>query len=183
LKDVAADSTGLEDRHTSHHFRKRREETAKSAVKPGKPAKQRKSPFPKIALLCDCLSHLTLSLRTDRGPCSDHKYFRPLLDDAAARFTITRLLADAGFDSEALIPAAIGRPTAKPPSGRHRRRMKLRWSQYKKRYGQRWQVETVNSMLKRLLGSALRARQYWSRSREMTLRLLTLNVMILATVD
>jgi hypothetical protein len=27
-----------------------------------------------------------------------------------------------------------------------------------KKYGQRWQVETVNSMLKRLLDSALRAR-------------------------
>jgi len=61
--------------------------------------------------------------------------------------------------------------------------MKLRWSQYKNRYGQRWQVETVNSMLKRLLGSALRARKYWSRGREIALRLLPLNIMILATVD
>lgn len=196
MKDVAADSTGLEDRHTSHHFRKRKEETAKTSAKQAKAAKQHKSPFPKIALLCDCLSHLTLSLRTDRGPCSDHKYFKPLLDDAAVRFTITRVLADAGFDSEehheyarekhgitALIPATIGRPSAKPPTGHHRRRMKQHWSQYKKRYGQRWQVETVNSMLKRLLGSALRARKYWSRGREMSLRLLTLNVMILATVD
>jgi hypothetical protein len=61
--------------------------------------------------------------------------------------------------------------------------MKARWKQYKKRYGQRWQVETVNSMLKRMLGSALRARSYWSRSREMTLRVLTLNIMILANVE
>lgn len=30
----------------------------------------------------------------------------------------------------------------------------------KKKYGQRWQVETVNSMIKRRLGSALRARNY-----------------------
>ena len=47
------------------------------------------------------------------------------------------------------------------------------------RYGQRWQVETVNSMLKRLLGSALRARNYHSQCRELRLRALTLNVMIL----
>ena len=47
------------------------------------------------------------------------------------------------------------------------------------RYGQRWQVETVNSMLKRLLGSALRARRYWSQCREITLRSLTLNIMII----
>ena len=49
----------------------------------------------------------------------------------------------------------------------------------KKQYGQRWQVETVNSMIKRLLGAALRARTYWSQSREILLRVLTLNVMIL----
>jgi Transposase DDE domain len=195
LSDAAVDTTGLEDRHTSHHFRKRREQTAKAAKTSGKSrvGKQKKSPFPKLGLLCDCLSHLTLSLRTGRGPGADHGYFKPLLDDAAALFTITRLLADAGFDAEAhhvyarhehgtvaIIPAQIGRPTPKPPTGKHRRRMKARWKQYKKRYGQRWQVETVNSMLKRLLGSALRAVKYWSRCREMTLRLITLNIMILA---
>jgi len=35
------------------------------------------------------------------------------------------------------------------------------------------------SMIKRLLGSALRARQYWSQSREIVLRVLTHNIMIL----
>jgi hypothetical protein len=47
------------------------------------------------------------------------------------------------------------------------------------RYGQRWQAETTNSMLKRLLGSSLRARSYWSQCRELILRALTLNTMIL----
>ena len=188
----------MEDRATSHHFRKRREQTAKSPKNKGDSAsgKRKTSSFPKLALLCDCLSHLTLSLRTDRGPGPDHGYFKPLLDDAAALFTIDRLLVDAGFDSEAhhvyarnehhtvaIMPAQIGRPTTKPPTGKHRRRMKTRWDQYKKRYGQRWQVETVNSMLKRLLGSALRAVKHWSRCREMTLRMLTLNIMILAGPD
>jgi hypothetical protein len=46
------------------------------------------------------------------------------------------------------------------------------------RYGQRWQVETVHSMLKRLLDSALRARKRWNQYREIVLRSLTLNVMI-----
>lgn len=43
--------------------------------------------------------------------------------------------------------------------------------------GQRWQVETVNRMIKRLLGSALRARLYWQHCREITLRALTFNAM------
>ncbi len=52
----------------------------------------------------------------------------------------------------------------------------------KTKYGQRWQIETVNSMLKRLLGSALRARTYWSQCREISLRALTLNIMILLRI-
>lgn len=72
MSDAAIDSTGLEERQTSHHFRKRKEETAKSTGK-----KAEKSPFPKLALLCDCRTHLTLALQTDRGPGADHKYFKP----------------------------------------------------------------------------------------------------------
>ena len=45
-------------------------------------------------------------------------------------------------------------------------------------YGQWWQVETVNSMIKRNLGSFLHARSYWSQCREMMLRLFVHNVMI-----
>jgi hypothetical protein len=42
--------------------------------------------------------------------------------------------------------------------------------------------ETVNSMIKRLLDAALRARKYWSQHREMVLRVLTHNMMILRWV-
>jgi len=99
------------------------------------------------------------------------------------------LAADAGYDSEAsheyarnvcgiraLIPPLIGRPTEKPPTGYWRRQMKARL--HTTRYTQRWQVETVNSMLKRLMDSALRARNYWSQCRELVLRAITHNVMI-----
>lgn len=46
------------------------------------------------------------------------------------------------------------------------------------RYGLRWQVETITSVIKRRLGSALRARSYWSRYRETILRVIAHNVMI-----
>ena len=46
-------------------------------------------------------------------------------------------------------------------------------------YGQRWQVETVNSMLKRNLGPACRARTARRRSYELLLRCITHNIMIL----
>ena len=46
-------------------------------------------------------------------------------------------------------------------------------------YTQRWQVETVNSMMKRNLGSALRGKTACSRKRDMPLKTITHNIMIL----
>jgi hypothetical protein len=202
MKDAAMDSTGMEDRQTSHHFRKRRDETAQKKKSPktrGKAAeaaepakKNKKSSFPKLSVLCDCKSHLALSFYADRGPFPDYQYFKPLLDDACRIARIPRVLCDAGYDSEpnhlharlqhgtvAIMPATSGRPSPNPPKEKHRRRMKLQWHNYKSRYGQRWQVETLISMLKRMLGSALRAVKHHNRMREMLLRVITLNIMIL----
>jgi hypothetical protein len=43
---------------------------------------------------------------------------------------------------------------------------------------QRWQMETVNSMIKRNVGSALRGKTAGSHERDMRLKVLTLNAMI-----
>jgi hypothetical protein len=125
--------------------------------------------FPKIGLVCDCSSHFILALVPDTGPGPDILHLNEALDQALDNVGIDTLAADAGYDSEAsheyarserhvrsLIPALIGRPTEKRPSGYWRGQMKARL--HLTRYGQRWQAETVNSMLKRLLGSELRAR-------------------------
>jgi hypothetical protein len=45
-------------------------------------------------------------------------------------------------------------------------------------YGQRWQVETIFSMIKRRLGDVVHARNYWSQNREMLLMILTHNLAI-----
>ncbi|MCA9008014.1 MAG: hypothetical protein KDA70_22275 [Planctomycetaceae bacterium] len=44
---------------------------------------------------------------------------------------------------------------------------------------QRWQVETVNSMMKTMQRSALQARCYWSQCRETVLSTITHYIMIL----
>ena len=102
------------------------------------------------------------------------------------------VLADAGFDSEpnhcharekygvrSFIPATIGRPTRKPPSGRNRRRMKQRLNKHYGRYGQRWQVECTNSMIKRRLTTTVASRSYWGQCRELLLIVLTCQCMLL----
>lgn len=183
--DLAAlDGTGFESHHASHYYVRRRAKGGKSWQK------TTYGRFPKAGILCDTRTHLILAVEPGRGPGPDIKHFRAALDQARRHVTLKVVAADAGYDSEAshtyarnqcgvrsLIPPKIGRPTSKPPSGYWRRQMASRLKLT--RYGQRWQVETVNSMLKRLLDSALRARSYWSQFREMLLRALTLNIMIL----
>jgi hypothetical protein len=182
---AAIDGTGFETRHISAYFVKRRARACKTAYETTTYTR-----YPVANVLCDCDSHLVLGVATGRGPGPDDPYFRPVVEQAAGRVKIAVLAADAGYDSEAahqyareqcgcrtLIPATRGRPTSKRLRGYWRQRMRTHFNHEK--YRQRWQVETVNSMIKRSLGSALRARTYWSQSREIQLRVLTHNIMIL----
>src|SRR3954470_11294028 len=183
---AAVDGTGMESRHVSRYYVKRRSKTGSGTQE------TTYSRYPKVVLVTDCKAHLVLAAVPGRGPASDLVLFKAALKQAVGRARIGTLLADADFDGEwvhehvrsygirTLIPPERGRPSAKPPAGRWRRRMKARFD--KKKYGQRWQTETVNSMLKRRLGSALRARGYWSQCREIILRVITHNGMIVARI-
>ncbi len=72
-------------------------------------------------------------------------------------------------------PRLDGKP--KTVTGRYRKEMLKNFP--KKTYGQRWQIETTFSMLKRLLGSSLRSRKRYAIDREIVLRVLTINLMII----
>jgi Transposase DDE domain/Transposase domain (DUF772) len=181
---AAVDGTGLESRPTSQYYVKRRSRGGDHDQETtyGK--------YPKVVFVVDCTSHMILAAVPGRGPGSDLVPFGRALSQAVGRARIGTLLADADFDAEwvhrgvrshglrTVIPPERGRPTDKPPSGSWRRLMKQRFGQFKRKYGQSWQVETVNSMLKRRLGSALRARSYESQCRETVLRAITHNVLI-----
>ena len=183
---AAIDGTGMESRHVSRYYVKRRSNTGTGTQV------TTYSRYPKVVLVTDCRTHLVLAAAPGRGPASDLVLFKSALKEAMGRARIGTLLADADFDGEwvheyvrsygirTLIPPERGRPSEKPPAGRWRRRMKERFD--RRRYGQRWQTETVNSMIKRRLGSALRARSYWSQCREIILRVITHNVMIVAKI-
>jgi hypothetical protein len=182
---AAIDGTGFETRHISAYFVRRRERACKTGYQTTTYTR-----YPYANLLCDCASHLVLGVVTGRGPGPDDPYFQPVLAQATRHNRLELLLADAGYDSEAahvfardqcgtrtLIPATRGRPTTQRLRGFWRNRMRVRFNQ--QQYGQRWQIETVNSMIKRSMDSYLRARNYHSQSREIVLRVLTHNVMIL----
>jgi len=126
-----------------------------------------------------------------RGPTPDTIQLPSLLNQLGDGVRIDHLLADAGYDSEAnhvllreghgirsTIPPKQGRPRQSGlPSSLYRRLMCQRFDA--PAYRQRSQVETVMSMLKRNLDGCIRARTYWSQIREMALKVLTHNLMIL----
>jgi hypothetical protein len=181
---AAIDGTGMESRHVSRYFTKRKAD--------GNGGVDRTyAHYPKVVLVVDCDSHMILSAVPGRGPGTDLVQFGRAFTQAARRARIEVLLADADYDAEwlhaavrshgvrTIIPPTRGRPTTKLPTGRWRRVMKQRFARLKPKYGQRWQVETVNSMLKRRIGSALRARAESNQYREMVLRAITHNVMII----
>src|SRR5579871_4161974 len=128
LPRVALDSTGLECGLASHYYIRRRA----SITGPWQTITY--THYAKLEAAFDCPSHLMVGVLVGRGPRPDTDRFRPLLDATLANVRPRSAWADAGYDSEpnhryaretqgvrSFIPAAIGRPTDKPPAGRYRR--------------------------------------------------------------
>ena len=151
--------------------------------------------MPKLALAVAAGCHLILAARVHTGNGADTPDFAPLLYRAWKRASVKVVVADGGYDSEpnhrlarldlnvrSIIPPTVGRPTSKPPRGRYRRLMHHRFARKADRrwYGQRAQSETVNSMMKRNFGDALRSVLPKRREQEMLLRVLTHNLMLRA---
>jgi hypothetical protein len=188
VKRSAIDSTGLECSVASGYFVKRRTRVAE----PWKTVVYHH--YPKLGVVCDSDDHFILAFRAGRGPRPDVDEFRPLVAEALRIVRLSLLTADAGYDSEpnhefardehgvrTVIPAKLGRPTDKPPTGRYRRLMKSRFD--RAAYRRRSQVETVISMIKRRQGAHVRGRSHHSRCRDLRLLALVHNVMILVLIE
>lgn len=178
---------------------------ANQPVKPGKwgasvnaSRRHHVSSMPKLSVAVACASHAILAAKVRTGNGSDAPDFDDLLYHAWKRAPVRVVVADAGYDSESnhrvarhdlgvrsIIALGIGRPTSKLPSGRWRRHMARRRQRGadQKHYRHRAQSETVHSMIKRNLGSALRSRTPERREQEMMLRVLTHNIMLLAALE
>jgi hypothetical protein len=185
---AAIDSTGLEAGHISRYFVRRKRS---KQLPDWENTLYRR--FPKLAVICDCRSHLILGVITPRDPSVDVNQFCASLKPVAENFRLQYILAEAGYDSQSnhrysrdycqitsIIPAKHGRPTTKLSTKKYRRPMQTDFDREK--YGQRWQVETVFSMIKRCLGSVVHARSYWTQNREMLLMVLTHNLAIILLV-
>lgn len=186
---AAADSSGFDVTHASRYYVWR----SKQLGSPPKHMTYRR--FAKLSVVIDTSNHLILSVFGTRGPSPDVHQLADLMDGLVSSTRIRQLVADAGYDSEgnhtllrethgirSTIPPRNGRPrrSKRLPSGRYRRLMAQRFDHAA--YRQRNQAETVMSMIKRNLGSCLGARTHSSQIRELFLKALTHNIMILRLI-
>ena len=201
-KPLAIDSTCYEQRHRSAHYdrrcRRMRDEAVKHPGKWGKSVNAARSRrlrcIPKLAIAVDSGCHLILAAKPRIGNGSDAPDFDDLLYNAWRRKRMAIVVADAGYDSESnhriarhdmgvrsIIALGIGRPTRKLPAGRWRRHMAKRFARKadQKHYAQRSQSETTHSMMKRNQSSALRSRTPQRQKKEMMLKVLVHNIMLL----
>ena len=186
---AAFDSTGLDCGYRSYYYVRRRSATDKR----WKRLTYRR--YAKLELAVDTANHVVLASLAGRGPRPDADRYIPLLRATLRQVRLTASMADAGYDSEAnhryarqrcgvrsFMPAKIGRPTTKAPRGRYRRQMKQRLNKHYGGYGQRQQVECVNSMVKRRLTTTVAARSYWAQCRELLLIVLTYQCMLVLSL-
>jgi transposase len=180
--EASIDSTGLSATLRSAHYARRRRDGNR---------RYRHTKHPKLTIVCDNATHLIAAATAGVGPSYDAPLFAPALLSASWHMDIDRLLADSGYDAEAnhrmareglgirsTVIALNRRGTRKWPKQHYRRQMIRRF--HRRKYGQRWQAESVFSRLKRRLGSALRGLSDESRERETHMKVLTHNLMILA---
>jgi transposase len=185
-----ADATGLSADGRSSYYAQKLQRSKGSSGKRGKRYPITK--WPKINAIIDAHSHLFIAASVSEGPSHDSPALPELLKAACGRLTLDRLLADSGYDSEAhhrLARKELGiRSTViainkrnqgkKWPTSKYRRQMKRRF--HKKRYGNRWQIESVWSRHKRRLGWVLSSRTKQGQEYECHNRIIIHNLMLLA---
>jgi hypothetical protein len=178
---AAVDATGLETRQVSAYFGLRRGS-----------AGHRQRAWPKLTAVVHAHSHLILGAVPGVGPSQGSPDFTPAMRQTAALIRIDTALGDAGYDAEhnhrlcredlsirqTVIRLNRRNTDRRWPKTPYRRAMRHRFPTTT--YNQRWHAESGFSQQKRRLGSALTARDNESQARELVLRVLTHNLMLLA---
>lgn len=178
--EVSIDSTGLESHFVSRHFLMRQCKRTRQYRR-----------WTKLTIVCENNGHLIAGATVSKGPNNDAPFLPGAVHQATEWVSIHRLLADCGYDSEnnhRYCREILGIPSTViavndryykggPLQGRYRRQMKTHFP--KRKYRQRWQVESVFSRFKRRLGYALRSHSEAARKVECLVRVLTYNLMIL----
>lgn len=181
---IALDTTGFDLTGASAYYRSRRGNTYRQYIKGG--------------YSIGTQSQLVVGWLTGRGPTNDTGYLAGLRRQARKYGQYTGkgrgrrrewlLLADAGFDSRRVGEMDIVPPIRRGagPGGKgptkvvapaRQARAELAWqARLDGVYGQRWKAETVNSVIKRRFGSAVRSRKLTLHKREAIIKAMVYNI-------
>jgi transposase len=179
-EEASVDSTGLEAGHRSSHYAKRMRQK-----------RYRLRRWPKITAACHNATHLLISVWVSDGPSQDAPLLSSVLPDACSRVSIDRLLADAGYDSESNHVFARKHLGIRSTVINLNRRGGRRWAKttfrrqmyrcfHNRKYRQRAQIESAFSRFKRRLSANLRGRSRDTQRKEVNLRVLTHDLLLLA---
>jgi hypothetical protein len=183
------DSTGFSLTNASYYYTsviQRNQEKNRR----GKPrTKRRIKRFLKATFIAETRAQKILAVKIRRGPANDCKDFIPAfkklskLDERRIKIAT----GDRGFDSEqnhryirdtlggfSIIPARKYKATDYRIRGKYRREMMAGFSQ--KDYHQRCKMETINSVIKRKMGSSIRSRRCRCQNFEMVVRAFAYNI-------
>lgn len=181
---IALDTTGFDLTGASAYYRTRRGYTFRWYIKGG--------------YSVGTQSQFILGWLTGRGPTNDTGYLAGLRRQGSkygryrgvgcGRRRDWLLVADAGFDSRRVEEMDIvppirrgagpgGRGPTKVVAPERRARAELVWqARLDGVYGQRWKAETVNSVIKRRFGSAVRSRKLSLQKREAVIKAMVYNI-------
>ncbi|BAJ62353.1 putative transposase for insertion sequence element [Anaerolinea thermophila UNI-1] len=165
---VAADSTGFSPGPASSYYQSRS----------GKAYRH----WAKGVYAVGIVSQFILAMQSGWGPGSDAPYLG-YLRRKARRFAKRRawvLLADSGFDGRTVRPQDLIPPVRRggnllAPERRARSEL-VSAARLDGLYGQRWKTETVNSVIKRKFGQAIRSRKRSLQNREPIIKGLVYNI-------
>ena len=192
---VAVDATGFSCSDASLHYVKRLKEF-KNNIGYEERAIRR---YSKLSLAVDTDSKMILACDSVDSTHADVKRMTYIVDKLArGNFSISYVVADKGYDAEYVhveikdrlkaktaIPArdmaeSIKNNGIRKTRGRNRSRMKrefqIKDSEVSRAYKRRSQVETVNSMIKRKMGGAVRCRSEFTRRIEISFRCIAHNL-------
>jgi hypothetical protein len=181
---IAVDTTGFDLSGASAYYQSRRGNIYRQYIKGG--------------YSVGTQSQLVVGWLTGRGPTNDTGYLAGLRrqsckygqyrGEGKGRRREWVLLADSGFDSRRVEEMDIVPPIRRGagPGGRGPTRMVAPARQARAEmvwqarldgvYGQRWKVETVNSVIKRRFGSAVRSRNLILQKREAIIKAMVYNI-------
>lgn len=163
-KRVAIDATGFENHHASKHYC--------NTIN----VRFSRRKYVKLSVAVDIKNQLICSHKSRTAPANDNRDFIPLLKKIQSN-EISEVIADKGYDSKKNRYFVYHKLKAKPNIPKR----KITGSNYltkmydEQTYHQRSKVETVFSVIKRLFGSWLRAREIETQRLELAYKCLAYN--------